>query len=189
MIILLCFSNDKLLCDVVGSVSINNQISNYALEDTLLECRDDLNKFNFNGNDLNVNFTNSSIQIQNKTDENLRVVDVGQLYNNNGYLLVDISGQRVDISGQTVKCDISGQTVNVSNAFNLESTQQQIKTDLDKMTYLNNKLLCDVSGQRIDVSGETVNIGSMPNVNVSNAFNLIKSPVISFSSLFLFMFI
>ena len=34
---LFTFSNDKLLCDVVGSVSINNQISNYALEDTLLE--------------------------------------------------------------------------------------------------------------------------------------------------------
>ena len=127
--------------------------------------RSDLNKFNFNGNDLNVNFTNSSIQIQNKTDENLRVVDIGQIYNNNGYLLVDdVSGNILlndikidldkfnfsnnkllcDVSGQVV--DISGQTLNVNtiSGYNLETTQQQIKTDLDKLTFSNNKLLCDV---------------------------------------------
>jgi hypothetical protein len=46
----------------------------------------------------------------------------------------------------------SGITVNTITGFATETTLGDIKTDIDKLTFSNNKLLCDVSGQTLSVN-------------------------------------
>jgi hypothetical protein len=58
---------------------------------------------------------------------------------------VDISGQRVDISGQRVVTDISGQRVDISG--------QRVVTDISGQ-----RVVTDISGQRLDISGQRVDI-------------------------------
>jgi stress response protein YsnF len=63
---------------------------------------------------------------------------------------VDISGQTVDISGQTVIVDISGQTVDISGQT-VDISGQTVIVDISGQAV-------DISGQTVDISGQTVDI-------------------------------
>ena len=71
---------------------------------------------------------------------------------------VDISGQTVDISGQTVVVDISGQTVDISG--------QTVLVDISGQT-----VLVDISGQTVDISGQTVIVSSTDISTIASALN------------------
>jgi len=71
-------------------------------------------------------------------------------------VVTDISGQRVDISGQTVVTDISGQRVVT------DISGQRVLTDISGQTVITDisgqRVLTDISGQRVvtDISGQRV---------------------------------
>jgi len=69
-----------------------------------------------------------------------------------GSVTTDISGQTVDISGQTVVVDISGQTVDISG--------QTVVVDISGQTVdiSGQTVVVDISGQKVDISGQTVDI-------------------------------
>ena len=89
--------------------------------------------------------------------------------------LADISGSRVDISGQSVRitsmppfsvtADISGQTVRVSNLLDLSGVNVRVSN------------LADISGSRVDISGQTVRVNNLldlsgVNVRINNTNDL-----------------
>jgi hypothetical protein len=89
---------------------------------------DNLSKLKFTGDNLNVNIASGSL-----------TVDIS------GQVVTDISGQRVDISGQRVLVDISGQRVVT------DISGQRVVTDISGQ-----RVVTDISGQRIDISGQRV---------------------------------
>jgi hypothetical protein len=86
---------------------------------------------------------------------------------------IDISGQRVDISGQTIivsgGIDISGQTVIVSGGIDISGQRVDISGQTiivsggidisgQRVDISGQRIVTDISGQRVDISGQRVNI-------------------------------
>jgi hypothetical protein len=99
------------------------------------------------GQSVSISLTTDDISLN--SDISGQVVDIsGQTVLLGNELSVDISGQVVDISGQTVllgnelSVDISGQVVDISG----------------QTVLLGNELSVDISGQVVDISGQTVDI-------------------------------
>ena len=82
-----------------------------------------------------------------------------------GSVTTDISGQTVDISGQTVVVDISGQTVDISG--------QTVVVDISGQTVdiSGQTVVVDISGQKVDISGQTVVVSSTDITTIANALS------------------
>jgi len=82
---------------------------------------------------------------------------------------VDISGQVVDISGQTVVVDISGQVVDISG--------QTVVVDISGQVVDISGQVVDISGQTVvvDISGQTIKFDSTP----TNPVNVNLGPVVT----------
>ena len=87
---------------------------------------------------------------------------------------VDISGQTVDISGQTVLVDISGQSVVVSGTVSTDISGQSVvvsgtvSTDISgQSVVVSGTVSTDISGQTVDISGQSVVVSGTVSTDIS----------------------
>jgi hypothetical protein len=85
-------------------------------------------------------------------------------------VLVDISGQTVDISGQTVLVDISGQTVDISG--------QTVVVDISgQSVVVSGTVSTDISGQTVDISGQSVVVSGTVSTDISGQSVVVSGTV------------
>jgi hypothetical protein len=125
--------------DMVSSVILNKIVE---LNDTI---HNDVSGFVFSNNKLEVDISGQSVIVTSMPPISVTAT-------------ADISGQRVDISGQTVITDISGQRVITDISGQRVITDisgQRVITDISGQTVIVQGGI-DISGQRVDISGQTV---------------------------------
>ena len=147
-----------------------------------------------NLNDLSgvrVDISGETVNVSNLSDISGVYVNNTQLnkltFDQNNYLYADISGQTVNIGNSSipisgsvsvsnlndlsgVRVDISGETVNVSNLSDISGVYVN-NTQLNKLTFdQNNYLYADISGQTVNIGNSSIPISG--SVSVSNLNDL-----------------